>query len=169
MNESRPVVTLRLDEQRLVEFMALWRQLEDDNAGIHDGRCDKNKTSRRVHAEGFGGEYAFCKYNNICADFTTTPRKGGYDCLLHDRRFDVKAVAPGRNLVVSASKDYGECDYYALVICEYPKRYTIAGVAAKKDLLVPRRINHNLPKPAYFMHQGELIPLCDFLRSIGSC
>jgi hypothetical protein len=149
-------------------FVAKRRQERNDLAGVPDRRRDDSKSSLDLHIEGYGGEMAFCKHHNIFPDFKTTPQKGGHDCILCGFLFDVKAVAPGRNMAATSNKESETSQFYALVICEWPK-YTIVGFTSAGRLLVPERLKV-LKKgcPAsYFMYASELTPFpASNLRSI---
>lgn len=67
---------------------------------------------------GFIGEYAFCKQNNLFFDITAMPRNGGYDCIYLGQRIDVKTTeyVNGKLMVLDIGNE--DVDVYVLAILD---------------------------------------------------
>lgn len=71
-----------------------------------------------INQDSFTGEYAFCKYWNLFFDITATPRRGGYDCVLHGQRMDIKTTQylDGKLMVKDIGND--DIDVYVLALLD---------------------------------------------------
>lgn len=68
--------------------------------------------------DGFIGEYAFCKANNLFFDITAKPRLGGYDCIYKGQRIDVKTTRWTHGKLMVKDINNTDIDVYVLVILE---------------------------------------------------
>lgn len=111
-----------------------------------------------MNEDGFIGEYAFCKANNLFFDITSQPRRGGYDCLFHGQRIDVKTTLweTGKLMV----KDIGneDVDVYVLAIFN-GQTVTFPGYCTAQRLRRDgKRYNNPDGTHGYEMLQSELTP-----------
>jgi hypothetical protein len=73
-----------------------------------------NRDTYEIDEDGFIGEYAFCKHWNIFFDITAKPRTGSADCLLKEKRFDVKTTRVKSGKLIAKHND--DIDVFALAI-----------------------------------------------------
>jgi hypothetical protein len=74
-----------------------------------------------IDENGVIGEYAFCKHWNIFFDPTAYPRSGSPDCILHNRRFDIKTTTYENGRLTATLKRNSDIDCYALAILKNNK------------------------------------------------
>ena len=86
-----------------------------------------------VDEDGVIAEYAFCKHWNIHMDLTVKPRAGSYDCLLKNKRIDIKStrIKTG-HLAVKLAKNE-DVDIFVLAIIDGNK-VIFPGYAASADV-----------------------------------
>ena len=78
--------------------------------------CGQNNTNEEL---GVLAEYAFCKYFNIFFDGTFAGKDAGYDCILHGKKIDIKAIdSPDKNLVAYIKQENAQIDLYVLILVE---------------------------------------------------
>lgn len=111
-----------------------------------------------LNQDSFIGEYAFCKHWNLFFDITATPRRGGYDCVLHGQRMDIKTTQylNGKLMV----KDIGnnDIDVYVLALLD-GNTVSFPGYCAAKRLKTDAARMQNQDGSFRFeMEQSQLTP-----------
>lgn len=93
------------------------------NLRSHASRVAGSKSSSFGNAiendeDGFIGEYAFCKANNLFPDITGIPRRRGYDCLFKGHRIDVKTTKYKNGKLMVYDSNNTEVDVYVMAIVD---------------------------------------------------
>ena len=69
---------------RMRSLIARTANVKDVKIGQHDGS--------NADVMGFKGEYAFAKYFNVFPDLVLSPRRGSYDGVLKNYKYDIKST-----------------------------------------------------------------------------
>jgi len=142
-------------EQRIVKWIAANRSLANRNGNVSNGRIGP-QSDEVTDLNGFGAELAFCKIFNCYPDFSISTRSGSSDCELRGETVDVKTTtyASGKLLAVIGKRELAS-DFYALMICDFPK-FRFCGFAHKSELLAEGKLTDLGHGPTYAMAQDEL-------------
>jgi hypothetical protein len=153
-------ITLTEFEQRLAKALAKERN-QRSLAATKNQRVDGNRTDLELNIEGVGAEIAYCRMFNCYPDFSTTPRRGGYDCIVNGQTVDVKANAHIGNpyLLASQGKTFQDANIYALMIGSWPT-YFFGGWLRACDLLKSENITNfgYANSNPYAVHESKLNP-----------
>jgi len=113
-------ITLDNHEQEIVRGIALARHNNNIERGSRDFKMG-NRDDLLINLEGTGGEFAFCKLQNIYPDMTIN-HPIPFDCYIKGHGFiDVKSTKKTNGmLLVGLWKSRSIPDYYALMVGEFP-------------------------------------------------
>ena len=113
-------ITLDKHEQEIVRGIALARHNNNIERGSRDFKMG-NEDDLLINIEGTGGEFAFCKLQNIYPDMTIN-HPIPFDCYIKGHGFiDVKSTKKTNGmLLVGTWKSRSIPDYYALMVGEFP-------------------------------------------------
>jgi hypothetical protein len=113
-------ITLDLHEQEIVRGIALARHKNNIDRGSRDFKMGGGD-DLLINIEGTGGEFAFCKLQNIYPDMTIN-HPIPFDCYIKGHGFiDVKSTKKTNGmLLVGIWKSRSIPDYYALMVGEFP-------------------------------------------------
>lgn len=135
------------------------RSMTSRSHNVNDVQMGKNDPLL-IDEIGIIGEYAFCKYWNIFFDVSMNPRSGGRDCLLNNKRFDIKSTTYKNGKLIRTLKENEDVDYYALAIVD--KNIVIfPGYASKNQLCQSKNVKDLGYGNSYVMEQSELTPWRD--------
>lgn len=127
------IISLNDTEQRLAFNLAAERYLSNRRAGVKNTKMGSQPDSF-TDLNSIGGELAVCKYYNCYPDTTVSPRSGGYDMLINNKRVDIKTTPVENGKLLCTLKGDGKgVDAYMLVIGTFP-HYRIAGWCRTEDL-----------------------------------
>ena len=122
----------------------------DKKCGVHDGVAGD--------IDGFTGEYAFCKWNNLFPDIAASPRSGSYDCKTKTgTRIDIKTTRYKNGKLLATLKDNPDVDIYVLAIID-GKTVKFPGWISKLELCTDSNIRNLGHGDCYCMDQSELKP-----------
>ena len=161
-------VSLDNIDQMICKGIARQRYNNARKAGVENRKVG-DQSNEETDLQGFGAEYAFCKINNLCPDFTIHPRSM-YDDIgdaqLPDGRYvDVKATkyTNGRLVAVKWKKPDQGAELYALMIGTFPN-YEFRGFMHREDLLRSERLG-NLGHGEHFLApQSDLKELFEIIK-----
>jgi len=132
-------IVLNVTEQSIVRFIAEERNRNKQEEGIKDRKYDSADNPVDLNLEGFGAEFAFCKWENVFPDFAIHNFSGGWDALdKWNRRVDVK-WSKTNFLLAPEHKKLGSCDIYVLIKGNFPK-YRIVGWCEEAELLSEKNL-----------------------------
>ena len=151
-------ISLNIIEQNLVmKVVEGWKEHAEINKR-NRVLIDKKLKVKNTDKESFGAEVAYCKHHKIKPD-TRIASFEYYDAVLPDgTTVNVKSTKnPKGNLIVPLSENEKDRlpDIYALMIGEFPIYYYM-GWIEQGTIIDDKRINKNLPTPAYFIHRSKL-------------
>lgn len=150
-------VTLSEAEQKLAIFLAKKRYSNARTKGITDNKIG-DQSNYFTDLEGMAAEIAACKLLNVYPDLQTN------QIPIHDLitskgyTVDVKVTKyeTGKLLAVKNKID-SQCDYYMLMIGEFPV-YRCAGFASSKDLLSEKTLTDLGKGKGHALNQNQLMP-----------
>ena len=153
--------TLSNIDIRLVKYVVLKRYEHNKRVkakATYYGKGLENITREKELALGgnsYGGEVAFCRLFNLKPDTSTDEGYPPFDAVLpNGLTVDVKTTSVSNGMLIV--KDTGHtADIYALMIGTLPT-YTFMGFAARNEIIIPRRWNTGIKKPAWTMKAHEL-------------
>jgi hypothetical protein len=163
-------VTLNNGEVAIATVIGTMRATTARAAGVANKKVGP-QTDVKTDVTGFAAELAFCKSQNIHADFTIGPQALGADCVMPDPRWikeravafhrtlcsvDVKATSydTGR-LIVPPHKKKSGTDLYVLVTGRMPV-FKIVGYADAEEVF--KETNYRLfnGQHSYILEQSQL-------------
>ena len=106
-------------------FMARSGNVSDAKMGNQSG-SDSDR-------DGILGELAFCQLMNVWPDLGLTPRSGSADCLVKNKRIDIKTTRRLNGRLLCTLKDNPDVDIYVLALLD-DDSVTFAGYATKTEL-----------------------------------
>lgn len=127
-------VTLTKNEVLMCKMIANMRCIANDAAEIME-RKRTSESGIDINEDGVFAEYAFCKQMNLHMSIDTTPRSGGYDCVMQGYRVDVKSTRVQQGRLISTTKINPDVDIYVLAILEEDDTIFFPGYATKKLLI----------------------------------
>lgn len=107
-------------EMLTISMVSNLRGIGSRIAGVADGKIS-DKNGSEIEFEGMLGEFAFCKHYNIFFDFTPSPRSGSYDCMLNNKRIDIKATKYKTGVLIGKQPRNNDIDIYVLAILDFKK------------------------------------------------
>lgn len=154
-------VLLNENEQRVVKHISRKRYESARKNGFNDlQKSDQNKLD--MDEDGYGGEFALCKYFNIYPSFSTGMTDKD-DCVMPcGAKVDVKTTRnTNGNLIAMNTKDANDVDLYALVIKISDAEFIIAGFAFSSQLISDQGYKNFQDHPSlngegYFLHRKDL-------------
>ena len=157
-------VTLNNGEVAVATVIGTMRATTARAAGVTNKKVGP-QTDVKTDISGFAAELAFCKSQNIHADFTIGPQSLGADCIMLDPRssvpwakcsVDVKATTydAGR-LIVPPNKKESGTSLYVLVVGKIPI-FKIIGYASDDEVF--QETNYRLfnGQRSYVLEQSQL-------------
>ena len=156
VRRSPSVITLEPWEVSLAQFLGNLRQGLSSANGARDPK-QAQEDPYFIHVLGVGGELAFARMRNLYPLLNFLPTKGGADTFARDgKTTDVKTTTrKDGSLLVGTNKKEDPCDYYVLMIADFPK-FTCKGWASKEDIFQDcnrRDLGHG---PVYVVNQNKL-------------
>ena len=162
-------VTLNNGEVAIATVIGTMRATTARAAGVTNKKVGP-QTDVKTDITGFAAELAFCKSQNIHADFTIGPQALGADCVMPDPKWikeraasyrtlcsvDVKATAydTGR-LIVPPNKKKSGTDVYVLVTGRMPV-FKIVGYAAAEEVFEETNYRLFNGQHSYILEQSQL-------------
>ena len=166
--------TLDDNERATVIATAEARHKTNRKRGTKDNKIDKKRDPMQVDREGMAGEVVFGALANMFVDLRVDQGAVKADFFARDgSSIDIKTTRhPNGKLLVPLHKALDPCDWYGLVICDWPDPETcptgrlIGG--AHRLLALDRKSVINLGYgPTYGLDQSALIPPADFLSLVA--
>jgi len=162
-------VTLNNGEVAIATVIGTMRATTARASGVINKKVGP-QTDVKTDVTGFAAELAFCKSQNIHADFTIGPQSLGADCTMPDPRssvpwvncsVDVKSTAydTGR-LIVPPNKKESGTSLYVLVVGKIPL-FKIIGYASADEVF--DKTNYRLfnGQHSYVLEQSQLHKFTD--------
>lgn len=79
-------------------YLSSVRDFVNRDFGVNDRQMGTDD-GFKIAVDGLVAEFAVCKHFNVCPDLSFEPRAGGVDCLIKNRKVDVKSTKPGKTRV----------------------------------------------------------------------
>ena len=148
-------ITLDTYERRIVTEIAMERQKINIDRGSRDFKMG-NGDDLLINIEGTGGEFAFCKLQNIYPDMTID-HPISFDCYIKGHGYvDVKTTKKlDGMLLVGVWKSRAIPDYYALMVGEFPT-YEFKGFFPGGDVFHRENLIDLGHGPTYGISQDRL-------------
>ena len=132
------------------------------------GTVNKN-SSADLNVAGFGGEYIFCRENNLMPDLSigNTSKLIGtdnYDCIWNYQSVDVKVNRNTDNPLMIPTYSKTHCDIFALFSCKYPK-YRFEGYATNSMMFKVVNVRQTRVT-SYVLDKSELLSHSELLIKI---
>lgn len=157
------IITLTNEEQKICDYIGRKRYEAARKNGVVDRKIG-DQSNHFTDANGFGGEFAFCKLFNVIPDFwVKQPDTGLPD---HDAslpcglKIDVKTTHYETGRLAIARWKAGDIDCYALMTGSMPS-YTFRGFITKKMALQDSNIRSLGHGEGYIIEQSALRELSD--------
>ncbi len=165
------VYTLSELEQQVVELVGKARHKNKVSTNWDGHRTVNKVSSSDLNVAGFGGEYIFCRENNVMPDFIigNTSKVIGtdnYDCWWNYHSVDVKVNRNPDNPLMVPTYAKTHCDIFALFSCKYPK-YRFEGYATNSMLFKIENVKQTIV-PAYVVDKSELLSHLEILNKIDN-
>jgi hypothetical protein len=109
------VVTLSTPELAICNILGNMRHLVN-RAGKTVDRQKGNQSALDIDIDGVIAEYVFCKHWNIFFDLSSEARSGSFDCLLNNKRIDIKSTRYATGKLIKTLKPNPDIDIYVLAI-----------------------------------------------------
>jgi len=124
------VYSLDKYEQAIVELSAYQRDKNKKDTGWHGYKRVNEKSDLNLDIVGFGGEFIFCRENNLYPDFkihntSKVLKTDDYDATWLGHSVDVKVNRKDHPLMIPEYAK-SDCKIFALFTCNYPN-YTFEG------------------------------------------
>jgi hypothetical protein len=156
-------ITLTASEIKICEWIAKNRYASNRNGGVSDKKIGP-QSCEETDLEGICGEFAFCKAMNLYPDLSISPRKGGDDVLLNDKKMDIKTTKyKSGKLLARRSKSKTPSDIYVLIVGQRPS-YNIVGWCSSADLIQDKNLIDLGYGKTYGLEQRVLKPIESFIR-----
>jgi hypothetical protein len=127
------IVSLNETEQIIARHLAKRRYENNRERGLPDQQVG-GQPAEYTDLNGIGGEMAFAKLFNLYPDLGDTPGKED-GTTRQGATYDVKVTKYKRgHLVAVLNKKVKDCEFYILMIGEFPK-YRLTGYATAEELL----------------------------------
>ena len=131
------------NEQKIVEYIAKTRHSSARENGFDDKQIGK-QDKFDIDQDGFGGELAFCKWENIYPSFVTG-KTDKADCIASDgTRVDIKTTRYKTGcLLATIDKKVEDVDVYFLVVKISDKIFHIMGYQDSKNVICDDAYNRH--------------------------
>jgi len=151
--ESNKII-LKPSEYSLAVYLSSVRTYVNQYSKIEDKKMG-NDDGFLIGVDGLVGEFGVCKYFNVCPDLSFEPRKGGADCVIGDRKIDVKSTKPGKTRVfIPARKVENDIDRY--IFCNVSFRTVeLMGWFSPEDIFKDSNLEQS-PRPNEKHHVLDL-------------
>lgn len=110
-------VTLSSSEMSMCNILGNMRHMVN-RAGKTVDRQKGNQSALDIDMDGVIAEYAFCRHWNIFFDLSSQARSGSYDCLLNNKRIDIKSTRYATGRLIKTLKPNPDIDIYVLAIID---------------------------------------------------
>jgi len=132
------------------------RALAARSANVVDKRMS-DQSGIHLDEDGVIGEFAFCKHKNIFFDPSASPRSGSFDCLLLDKRLDIKTTRYANGRLIATMKKNPDVDVFVLAIYDAKThRVTFPGYVLADQLYRPENVRDLGHGPGYAIEQKNL-------------
>lgn len=126
-------VELKPSEYSMAVYLSSVREFVNKMSGINDRQMGRDD-GFKIGVDGLVAEFAVCKHFNVMPDLSFEPRGGGYDCVIKNRRVDVKSTKVDRwDVFIPARKKTNNVDRYIWCWVDYRTAY-ILGWFAPEDI-----------------------------------
>ena len=150
-------VTLSEAEQKLATFLAKQRYTNARSKGIKDNKIG-DQSNYLTDLEGMAAEIAACRMLNVYPDLQTIQipvhdliTSKGFTVDVKVTKYETGRLLAVRNKIVS------QCDYYMLMIGEFPT-YRCAGFASSSELLSKKTLTDLGKGSDHALSQQQLMP-----------
>lgn len=154
------MIRVHLTDGEIIACKGIARDRSVANLGC--GVVDRRVTADKLHAieeDGVIGEFAFCKHHNVFLNTDPTPRSGGFDCIVNNKRIDIKTTRFKNGRLTATLKKNPDIDYFVLGIYD-PEAKTVdfIGYVSAERLYQDNNIRKLAPhlREGYVMDQEDL-------------
>ena len=91
-------IVLKPSEYAMAAYLASVRQFVNEDFRVSDKQMGKDD-GFQIAVDGLVAEFGVCKHFNVCPDLSFEPRSGGIDCVISNKKVDVKSTKFGKTLV----------------------------------------------------------------------
>lgn len=138
-------VELKPSEYSLAVQVTSARIYVNQGHGVAEMQMGKDDPFK-IFLDGLVAELAVCKHFNVCPDLSFEPRSGGHDCIIKDKRVDVKSTKPGRKYVyLPERKKDNPIDIYIWCYVDF-RTVDILGYFQPSDIFVDENLEQS-PRP----------------------
>lgn len=114
-------------------YLSSVREFVNKEYGVNDRQMGKDD-GFQIAIDGLVAEFGVCKYFNVCPDLSFEPRSGGEDCIIRNKRVDVKSTKPGKTKVyIPEWKAKNKIDRYVYCYVNF-RTVNILGWFAPQDI-----------------------------------
>lgn len=171
MKLKNSIITLNDDEVKICKYIGKKRYEAARKNGVKDRKIG-NQDNDFMDANGFGGEFAFCKMFNLMPDFFIKQPNSGlpeYDAVFSfGIKVDVKTTPYDFGRLLVAKWKSGDVDLYALMTGLLPT-FTFRGFATKELALDKGNLRCFGHGEGYALEQSELLDITDIYNIKESC
>ena len=107
------IVTLSDSELAICKLIGNLRTISSRVNDVADAGIN---TSLETDEDGVMAEFAFCKWRNIFFNPEISPKKHTFDCLLMDKRMDIKSTRHAGGRLLATLKINPDIDVFVLAI-----------------------------------------------------
>ena len=148
-------ITLEAGEMAVAQMLASMRNAINRATRVGNNRVGP-QSDYQTDLDGIVAEIAFAKWKNCFPDISISPRTGGHDVTVADKKVDIKATRyPNGKLLAVPSKTKNDADFYVLAIVA-DNSVKFAGFASANDLLSDENLTDLGHGPTYAMTQDRL-------------
>lgn len=146
-------------EQAVVELSAKQRHLNKIQTGWDGHKTVNAQSELELNITGFGGEFIFCRENNLYPDFkihntSKVKKTDDYDAIWMGHSVDVKVNRKNHPLMIPEYANT-DCKIFALFTCNYPK-YTFEGFALNN--MIFQNCNKKMTRvKSYVLEKSKLL------------
>lgn len=153
-------ITLKPSEYALAVQLSSIREFVNRDFGVNDRQMGKDD-GFQIAIDGMVAEIAVCKHFNVCPDLSFEPRSGGIDCIIKEKKIDVKSTKFGKETVyIPEWKSKNNVDIYVYCYVNF-RSVEILGWFSKKDIFKESNLEPS-PKAGVKHHVLKLKDLRQF-------
>lgn len=148
---------IKLTDDEVIYCKNIAFKIDEGNSksNVKDFRQTNKQTSLEINTQGTLGEFAFCKHFNILFDSTIKSRSSGYDCILKEKRIDIKTTTWKKG-IYKTLKPIKNIDIFAQIIQHSENEYELNGWIDASDLMQNKNIIDIGNGPCYFVANEKL-------------
>ena len=160
----KEVYTLDKTEQYLVETIATLRHQNKIDTGWDGHKVVNKKSDLDLNICGFGGEFIFCRENNLFPDFTIGNtskmlKTDNYDAVWRNKTIDIKVNRNYNNPFMIPQYAKTDCQLFALFSCIFP-RYRFEGFCTNEMIFKEENLRQTRVM-AYVLEKENLLSIND--------